>query len=152
QVKVYNSIDPRFVPDIARAAHARGLRFSGHVPNGMTASQFVVAGADEIQHIPFLLTNFMADKIQDTRTGLRAVIAEYASGIDFNSPAMDDFIELLKSHGTTLDLTLAVEEDRWLARPGTARPILAPVFERLPVQAQRFAYSGGAPLSGARDR
>jgi nicotinamidase-related amidase len=45
QIKVYSSLNPEFVPGIARAAHARGLRVSGHIPNGMIASQFVEAGA-----------------------------------------------------------------------------------------------------------
>jgi chlorite dismutase len=32
QIKVYSSLKPELVPTIARLAHARGMRLSGHVP------------------------------------------------------------------------------------------------------------------------
>ena len=58
QIKVYSSLNPEFVPGIVKTAHARGLRVSGHVPNGMIASQFVEDGADEVAthqlHLPQL--------------------------------------------------------------------------------------------------
>jgi hypothetical protein len=48
QIKVYSSLKPELVPDIVKTAHDRGLRVSGHIPNGMIASQFLQDGADEI--------------------------------------------------------------------------------------------------------
>jgi hypothetical protein len=63
QIKVYSSLKPELVPGIVKAAHARGLRVSGHVPNGMIASQFVEDGADEIQHINFIFLNFFASQV-----------------------------------------------------------------------------------------
>ncbi|HEX4543087.1 MAG TPA: hypothetical protein VH114_07965, partial [Candidatus Acidoferrum sp.] len=48
QIKLYSSLKPELVPGIAKLAHERGLRLSGHVPNGITASQFVEEGADEL--------------------------------------------------------------------------------------------------------
>ncbi len=62
QIKLYSSLNPEFVPGIAKTAHARGLRVSGHIPNGMIASQFVEDGADEIQHINFIFLNFLAGR------------------------------------------------------------------------------------------
>ena len=44
QVKLYSSLDPALVPVIVERAHARGLRVSGHIPNGMSATQAVAAG------------------------------------------------------------------------------------------------------------
>ena len=67
QIKIYSSVKPELVPVIADEAHARGLRVSGHVPAFMTARQFVAAGADEIQHINFLVLNFLFDTVKDTR-------------------------------------------------------------------------------------
>jgi (2Fe-2S) ferredoxin len=49
QTKVYSSIKPELVPAIVDESHKRGLRVSGHIPNGMTAEQAVRAGFDEIQ-------------------------------------------------------------------------------------------------------
>jgi hypothetical protein len=37
QIKIYSSVKPELVPIIADAAHARGLRVSGHVPAFMSA-------------------------------------------------------------------------------------------------------------------
>jgi hypothetical protein len=54
QIKVLDDIDPRLVPLLARQAHRRGLRFSGHLPAKLTVDQFIAAGADEIQHVPSL--------------------------------------------------------------------------------------------------
>jgi hypothetical protein len=68
QTKLYSSLNPAFVPGIIQVSHQRGLRVSGHIPNGMTAAQFVQEGADEIQHINFIFLNFFADKVKDTRT------------------------------------------------------------------------------------
>jgi len=61
QIKIYSSIKPELVPLIAQEAHKRGLRVSGHVPANMIAEQFVKEGADEIQHINFIMLNFMPD-------------------------------------------------------------------------------------------
>jgi len=54
-----SSLKPELVPVIVKAAHARKLRVSGHVPNGMIASEFVSDGADEVQHINFIFLNFL---------------------------------------------------------------------------------------------
>jgi hypothetical protein len=67
QIKIYSSVDPALVPIIADAAHARGLRVSGHVPAFMSARQFVASGADEIQHLNFIVLNFLFDSVKDTR-------------------------------------------------------------------------------------
>src|SRR5262249_14871619 len=60
QIKIYSSIPPPWVPAIAAAAHARGLRVSGHIPNGMNAAEAVQQGFDEIQHAYYLFLRFLA--------------------------------------------------------------------------------------------
>jgi Amidohydrolase family len=152
QIKLYSSLNPEFVAAIAKQAHARGLRVSGHVPNGMIASQFVTAGADEIQHINFVMLNFMDNKVLDTRTPDRfKAVAAQSAGLDLNSQPVTDFIELLKQHRTTLDLTLGAFEPMFVARPGLASPDYAPIIARLPAQVQRGAYNGGLPAPGSKD-
>jgi imidazolonepropionase-like amidohydrolase len=153
QTKLYSSFDPALVPEVIWLSHARGMRVSGHVPSGMTARQFVEEGADEIQHINFIMLNFLADKVKDTRsTGRFTGPGEYASGIDLNSKEVNDFIALLVRHHTTLDLTLNAFEDMYVARPGQVAPTFAPVLDRLPVQTQRGAYTGGLPVTAANDQ
>ncbi len=79
QIKIYSSVKPELVPIIADAAHARGLRVSGHVPAFMSAQMFVEAGADEIQHLNFIVLNFLFDQIKDTRGTTRfTAVGEHA--------------------------------------------------------------------------
>ena len=68
QIKIYSSFSPALVATVADLAHARGLRVSGHVPASF-ARAFVEAGADEIQHLNFILLNFFPD-VKDTRSGI----------------------------------------------------------------------------------
>jgi len=153
QIKLYSSLNPAFVAPIAKLAHQRGVRVSGHVPNGMIASQFVEAGADEIQHINFIMLNFLADKVKDTRTPERfTAVGEYAAKLDLNSKRVNDFIQLLKTHGTTVDVTVATFESMFMGRPGQVSPDVAPILDRLPAQIQRFAYHGGLPVTSANDQ
>lgn len=150
QIKVYSSLNPAFVPAIAAEAHRRGLRLSGHVPNGMIAQEFIEQGADELQHINFVLLNFLKDKVADTRsTGRFTGPGEHAGSLDLESPAVKAFVRLLAERKTTVDVTLATFESMYLARPGTASPDIVPILNRLPVQAQRSAYGGGGlPTEG----
>ena len=152
QTKLYSSFDPKLVPEVIWLSHARGMRVSGHVPSGMTARQFVEEGADEIQHINFIMLNFLADKVPDTRSTQRfSGVGEYAAGIDLDSQEVKDFIALLVQHHTTVDVTLATFEDMFTARPEHVAPTYAPILDRLPSQLQRGAYTGGLPVTGEND-
>ena len=153
QIKLYSSLNPDFVPGIAKLAHARGLRVSGHIPNGITASQFVEDGADEIQHINFIFLNFFASQVKDTRTPERfTAVGANAAKLDLQSKPVNDFIQLLLNHHTTVDVTLGTFEGMFTGRPGQASPDLAPVLKRLPAQVQRSAYSGGLPVTAENDQ
>ena len=153
QIKLYSSLKPELVPGIVKLAHQRGLRVSGHVPNGMTASQFVEAGADEVQHINFIFLNFLASQVKDTRTPERfTAVGANAAKLDLQSKQVNDFIELLRSHSTTVDVTLATFESMFTGRPGVASSDYAPILSRLPAQVQRGAYAGGLPVTGTKDQ
>jgi hypothetical protein len=153
QIKLYSSLNPAFVPGIVKTAHARGLRVSGHIPNGMIASQFVEDGADEIQHINFIFLNFLADKVKDTRTPERfTAVGANAAKLDLQSKQVNDFIALLLQHHTTVDVTLATFEGMFTGRPGKVSPDFAPVLDRLPAQVQRGAYTGGLPVTEENDQ
>jgi imidazolonepropionase-like amidohydrolase len=153
QIKLYSSLKPELVPVIAKLAHERGLRVSGHVPNGMVASQFVEAGADELQHINFIFLNFLGSQVKDTRTPERfTAVGANAAKLDLNSQPVKDFIQLLLQHHTTLDITLVAFESMFIGRPGVVSPDFAPILDRLPAQVQRGAYSGGLPVTAANDQ
>lgn len=153
QIKLYSSLNPDFVPGICKLAHSRGLRVSGHIPNGITASKFVEDGADEIQHINFIFLNFLASQVKDTRTPERfTAIGANAAKLDLQSKPVQDFIQLLIDHHTTVDVTLATFEPMFTERPGQVSPDFAPVLKRLPAQVQRGAYTGGLPVTAENDQ
>ena len=153
QIKLYSSLKPELVPGITKLAHERGLRVSGHIPNGMIASQFVEEGADEVQHINFIFLNFLAGKVKDTRTPERfTAVGANAAKLDLDSKEVKDFIGLLLKHHTTVDVTMATFEGMFTGRPGKVSPDFAPVLNRLPAQVQRSAYSGGHPVTADNDQ
>ena len=152
QIKIYSSVDPALVPVIAEAAHARGLRVSGHIPQGMNARQAVEAGYDEIQHSNFLFLNFLAKPEDDTRTPVRfTLVAEGAAGLDLASPEMTSFVDLLKKRKTVIDPTLSVFEELFVSRAGEVPVAYAPVAPRMPAQVQRGFLGGGLPVPDGKD-
>jgi imidazolonepropionase-like amidohydrolase len=143
QIKIYSSVPPAIVPAIIDEAHKNGLRVSGHIPAGMTADQCVRLGFDEIQHINFLVLNFFPE-IKDTNTITRLTKpGEITAGLDLNSAPVQDFIKLLQSHQTKLDLTLTVFEDQYLGRIGQIPPGYQKVANRLPAQVRRGLLTVG---------
>ena len=147
QIKIYSSVKPELMPVIAKAAHEKGLRVSGHVPAYMTAQQFVEGGADEIQHINMLFLNFMFDKVQDTRTPARfTAVAEYGAALDLSSPEVVAFIKLLKDRNIVVDPTVGTFEDMFLSRPGIPGPGFASIVDRFPTTWQRQMRSGAGGL------
>ena len=142
QIKIYSSVKPELVPIIADEAHARGLRVSGHVPAFMTAQQFVAAGADEIQHLNFIVLNFLADKVQDTRGTARfTAVAQYAAQLGPDNPQVRQFIAYLKAHRTVLDPTMNIFEGMFCGDPAAVTPGLEQLAPRLPAQVRRGQLS-----------
>jgi imidazolonepropionase-like amidohydrolase len=144
QIKVYSSLDPALLPAIARAAHERGMRLSGHVPQGLTAAEAVELGFDELQHVNFLFLNFWGDAGIDTRTPARFTeVAARAAALDLGSPEVERFIRLLAERKIEVDPTVATFERMFLGRPGEVSPGLREVVDRFPAQIRRRYLGGG---------
>ncbi len=153
QIKIYSSIKPELVPTLVRLAHAKGLRLSGHVPAFMTARQFVEAGADEIQHINFLVLNFLFDQVQDTRTPQRFIaVGENAATLDLSSPAVRDFVALLRERKVVVDPTVSIFDDMFHNQPGHWNAGASTVVDRLPPSWQRRVRSGSGGLPDVAKR
>jgi imidazolonepropionase-like amidohydrolase len=143
QIKIYSSVPPELVPVIADAAHARGLRVSGHVPAFMSARQFVAAGADEIQHLNFVLLNFLFDEVKETRNLNRfTAVAAHAHELTPERPDVQEFIGYLKRHHTVLDPTVNVFEGLFCGDPARIAPGLEAIAPRMPPQVRRGLLSG----------
>src|SRR6476659_1442705 len=143
QIKIYSSIKPELVPIIADRAHARGLRVSGHVPAFMSARQFVEGGADEIQHLNFIVLNFLFPEVQETRNRDRFTkVAEHAWEFTPDTPKVREFIDFLRDNRTVLDPTINVFEALFCGDPSAITPGLAEIVPRCPPQVRRAMRSG----------
>jgi imidazolonepropionase-like amidohydrolase len=151
-IKLYSSLKPELVPVIVEEAHRRGMRVSGHIPEGMTAAEAVRAGFDEVQHANMLVLNFLSDTL-DTRTPQRfSGPAQEALNLDLNSDSVRAFVALLKERGTTVDPTLNAFEALFTARQGELDPVLAAIAHRLPPTVQRGLRGGGLPVPEGMDQ
>jgi imidazolonepropionase-like amidohydrolase len=151
QIKLYSSLKPELVAPIAEQAHRNGLRVSGHIPAGLVASEAVKLGYDEIQHVNFLVLNFMPD-VKETRTPARFTEpAKRTADLDLASPQVREFIQLLLDRHVTLDPTLSAFESLLLDRPGTMAVGFRAVADRLPVQIRRGFLAGSMPVPPGMD-
>lgn len=102
QIKLYSSIKPALVPVFAAEAHRLGMTVTGHVPTGMTASEAVLAGMDQINHASYPTLEF-AD-VRQRRQMPKGVPT------DFGSERSRRLMAIFKAHGTVFDPTLALFE------------------------------------------
>ena len=108
QIKIYNSFPKEILPATTEYAHTKGMRVSGHVPAFLRARDVVIGGYDEIQHINQVLLNFLVTDKTDTRTLERIHLpAEKVGSLDFESPEVKQFIDLLVERKIVVDPTLA---------------------------------------------
>jgi hypothetical protein len=145
QVKLYASLSPELMHAGIAAARARGLRVSGHVPAGLSARDAIVAGYDELQHANYLFLNFMGPEVlAQTQTPVRfSAVYEHAHELDLNSPAVRDFIALLKQKGTVIDPTLVTFETMFTGWKGEMSAWVKPWVDRLPPLSLRDSRGGG---------
>jgi imidazolonepropionase-like amidohydrolase len=152
QIKVYSSMKPELVPAIIDEAHKHGLRVSGHVPAFMTAAQVVTLGFNEVQHVNFVMLNFM-DTVRDTRAMSRfTAVAQDGASLDFQSQRVRDFFQLLKDHHADIDPTIGTFEDMFVGRPRTVSTSFGMIADRLPAQVRRGLYGGGLPVPPGMDQ
>lgn len=134
QIKLYNLTQQDLVPAIAREAHRRGMRLSGHVPRGLSTPAAVRLGFDEINHIAFLLSTFYPDSLYlPEMRAYSAVSSAVAPNFNVDSPEFGAMLALFKERSTVIDPTVNL----WLsarAQGGTPPPnvgIPAPASDSL---------------------
>lgn len=121
-------LDPALVPTLSRLAHAREMKVVGHVPDGMTAREFIEAGADEISHSSFLIMNFFAKETPPPGESSEQTSLRWTQSLDLASAPVKEFAQLLASRKATIDPTVL-----WLEIAfGSAGTDLAPTFDRVP--------------------
>jgi imidazolonepropionase-like amidohydrolase len=128
------------------------MRVSGHIPGGMTATQAVEDGYNEIQHANFLMLNFWPE-VKNTETTARFTeVAKRGADLDIHGQPMHDFIALLLEKHVDLDVTLSVFEEMFTQRSGVISATYTAVADRLPPQVRRGALNGGLPVPDGQDQ
>ncbi len=152
QIKLYGSLDKKLVPILAREAHARGLRVSGHIQKDFSPKEAVEAGYDEIQHIYFPLMQLLPEGWpQHNAAGRMLVPAEKAGTLNLDGPEAQAWLTFLQAHHTVLDATISLWEGSLMDRPGQRAAMFAPWWDRLPLAYRRGTVGGGMDASGGKD-
>ena len=136
-IKIYNSIDPKWVPAMIAAAKAVGMRVMGHVPAFTTADAMVAAGYDEMTHINQLSLGWIIKPGEDTRTLFRLTALGRLPALDLNSAPVQTTLGAMKAKGVALDPTMGIHENLLLNRDGTVAPGAADYFTHMPIGVQR---------------
>lgn len=151
QIKIYNSINPDWVPAMIEAARERGLRVSGHVPAFTNADAMIAAGYDEMTHINQIMLGWVLEEGEDTRTLLRLTALRRLPALDLQSEAVQSTIDEMAERGIALDPTFAIHEVLLLSRNGEISPGTVDYVDHLPVDAQRQARSAWADIATPED-
>jgi len=151
QIKLYSSFPPELVRPIADMAHARGLRVSGHVPAFMIARQFLSDGADEIQHLNFIVLNFFPE-VKETRSKDRyTVAADKLAQLDLDGKDWADFVAFMRARHTVLDPTLVTLEGLYSGDAAKAPPALQAMVDRFPPMVRRGLLSGAVAVPPGKE-
>lgn len=137
QIKIYNSIDPKWVPAMIAEAHRLGLRVSGHVPAFTSADAMITAGYDELTHINQLSLGWIIKPGEDTRTLFRLTALGRLPMLELDSAPVQATFDTMKAKGIALDATLGIHENLLLNRDGSVAPGAVDYVDHMPVGVQR---------------
>ncbi|MCY0986973.1 amidohydrolase family protein [Nannocystis sp. ILAH1] len=146
EVKLYSSVAPSLVRPIAEAAHRRGMRVVGHVPEGMSVLEAIAAGYDGVSHVQFLFDPLFAPgeagKLSREARGRRIADADVAA------PPLAQVVRAFAAKKVMLDDTLALYELMTHTAEENARR--EPGLAKLPREL-RGLFDGSAPAQAALD-
>ncbi|MAL09350.1 MAG: amidohydrolase [Maricaulis sp.] len=151
QIKIYNSMNPEWVPAMIEAAHAAGLRVAGHVPAFTNADAMIAAGYDELTHINQIMLGWVLEPGEDTRTLLRLTALRRLPALDLDSAPVQATLDAMAERGVAHDPTLAIHEALLLSRNGTVSPGTVDYIDHMPVDQQRSARSAWADIATPED-
>jgi len=151
QIKIYNSMNPEWVPAMVAEARARGMRVSGHVPAFTNADAMIAAGYDELTHINQVMLGWVLEPDEDTRTLLRLTAMKRFPGIDVSSPEVQLTISSMAARGMGIDPTLAIHENLMLSRHGEVAPGMVDYVNNMPVGIQRNARTARSEIASPED-
>jgi len=151
QIKVYNSMNPAWVPAMVTEAHALGMRVAGHVPAFSTADAMITAGYDEMTHINQFMLGWVIKPEEDTRTLFRLTALKRLPALDLNGDKVQHTVQLMVDGRKAIDPTLGIHEQLTQNRDGQVPPGAVDYFEHMPIGWRRDAMKAWTDTSAPGD-
>lgn len=140
--KAYNVIDRATLGAAIDAAHARGIKVTGHLCS-ITYREAADLGIDNLEHGFFAATDWVADKLPDECP--RGADQSYLD-LDLESAAFTDLVDHLIAQDVALTSTLTVVERRAPGRdappPGAQEAMLPQLRDRVMERLERSSAGG----------
>lgn len=136
-IKIYNSMNPSWMPAVAERARSYGMRTIGHIPAFTNADEMIDVGYDEITHINQLMLGWLLEEGEDTRTLLRLTGMTRGAQLDLNDEKVTDTVLLMQKHKVAIDPTAGILERLMLSRAGIVPKSDAAYLENMPIGYQR---------------
>ena len=130
---------------LAEAAHRRGLRVTGHVPEGMDVLAAVAAGYDGVNHVTFLFGPLFARG--EPQKLSREAFARRLLDAEFDKGPLAQVIRTLAARKTVVDDTLALYE--LLGHTPEEQARREPGLAKVPPEL-RGLFDGARPEDAAR--
>lgn len=150
QIKIYNSMNPAWVPAMVEEAHRLGMRVAGHVPAFATADQMFEAGYDEITHINQLALGWVIGPGEDTRTLFRFTALKRLPALELNDPKVQHTIDLMVKGNKAIDPTLSIHEN-FINRDGEVPRGAVDYMSHMPIGTRRDAMKSWFDKSAPGD-
>jgi len=151
QIKIYNSMNPAWVPAMTQEAHLLGMRVAGHIPAFSNTDAMIEAGYDEITHINQFMLGWVIQANEDTRTLFRLTALKRLPELDLQSAKVQHTIDLMVSRKIAIDPTLGIHEVMTQNRDGKIPPGDVDYFEHMPIGWRRDAMKALIDASAPGD-
>jgi imidazolonepropionase-like amidohydrolase len=151
QIKIYNSMNPAWVPAMTKEAHRLGMRVAGHIPAFSNADAMIEAGYDEITHINQFSLGWVIQPTEDTRTLFRLTALKRLPGLDLQSAKVQHTINLMAERKIAIDPTLGIHEKLTQNRDGKIPPGAVDYFDHMPIGWRRDEMKALADTSAPGD-
>lgn len=150
-IKIYNSMNPAFVPAMVKEAHRLGLKVMGHVPAFSSADAMLEAGYDEMTHINQFMLGWVLKPGEDTRQLLRLTALKRLPALDLNSAPVQHTIGMMVDGQKAIDPTLNIHEMLTQNRDGQVWPGSVDIYDHMPIGWQRGAKQAMIDVSAPGD-
>ena len=137
QAKLYNSMDPKWAPNVVAEAKRLGLRVSGHVPAFSNVDEMIAAGFDEITHVNQLMLGWVLNPGEDTRTLFRFTAQARFPGLDLKSDKVTKTLDAMVAKKVSHEPTIAIHELGLTALDGVPNPGSVDYIDHMPPSEQR---------------